>query len=147
MKRVDFVETEYGKFFNRLNTIDPTPRKQIVTFVEWCFKNGFLDNLTKQDLEDFYDGDFLPLLKNHKITIGFDFWTFDKGDYFIRVGIDPSKYFNKVSSSSILVRFPMSKRAEKRFYKLLNALLDTKSSISKIWFKDAGTCWYGSFYD
>lgn len=116
---------------------------QLLNFYNWLYENDFLRNLTQFDYDFWlidYDGLCLPLLKNHKITIGIDVWE----DY-CRIGIDPSDCFNKISQCSILVRFPLSKKEEKRFYNTLEKLLDKKSSYSKDWFNQASTSWHGSY--
>ena len=150
MKHNDFIKTEYDKFFNHVDALDFTEKKQIVTFLKWCFKNRFFDNISDEDFEYFYEDTEclrLPLLRTKDITIGVDYWTsLDKRDNYCRVGIDPTRCFNKISQCSIVMHFPItSKREEKRFYDLLNTLLDKKSTISKEWFQCASSEWYGAY--
>lgn len=117
---------------------------QLLQFIQWLYDNDFLRNLTQFDYECLMDDDFdylsLPILRNHKIAIGIDIW-----DDFCRIGIDPSECFNKTSQCSIVARFPLSKREEKRFYNTLEKLLDKKTDYSKDWFRQASQSWYGSF--
>lgn len=151
MKHNEFLEKEYDKFFTHIEKNDFTEKKQITTFIKWLFDKGFLDNMSDKDFEWFYeetDRIYLPLLTNHKITIGIDYWDLDRQRKYCRVGIDPSNCFNKISSCSIIERFPInSKREEKQFYKLLETLLDKKSNISKDWFRVASSSWYGSYHN
>lgn len=117
---------------------------QLLQFLQWLYDNDFLRNLTQFDYECLMDEDFdylsLPILRNHKIAIGIDIW-----DGFCRIGIDPSECFNKTNQCSIIARFPLSKREEKRFYNTLEKLLDKKTDYSKDWFRQASKSWYGSF--
>jgi len=142
MKRSEFLEKEYNKFFSHVEELDNTKDRQILRFLEWCFEKGFLDNIEEKDLEYFYEENErldLPFLTNHKITIGIEEWPSGT----VRVGIDPTACFNKTKDSSIYVKFPMTKRYEKTFYKTLEAILDKKSNISKNFFKVAGSSWCG----
>ena len=143
MKRIEFINDHYERFFNQIERNDFTESKQITAFVKWCFEHGFLDNLTRDDLEQFYeypDKIYLPFFKNHRITIVVDYW-----DNYCRLYIDPTSCFDKPSKCSIVMKLPMTKRDEKAFYKLLDSILDTKSHISKEWFKNAAESFYGSY--
>ena len=117
---------------------------QITDFFSWCIDHGMMANITDEDLEWCYENNSLslPLLNSHKITIGIDFWADNK----IRIGVDPSYCYNKVASSSIIAILPLkSRRNIVGFYRLLEQLLNKNTDISRRWFKDASTCWYGSF--
>jgi len=141
MKRADFMEHEYDRFLRHISGFDCTERKQLVTFVKWCLDNGFLDNLSDRDLEYFYSAEKyidLPVLKNHGIAVYID----DR----YAVGIDPADCFNKVYTCSILFKFPMSARDEKRLYKLLDNLVNRKTRVSREWFKTASECWHGEYF-
>lgn len=141
------IERRYDEFFATAEEKDFTKDKQLTALMKWCFDNGFLDNLTEDEINDFLDKDNaclfdLPLLKQHGITIGVDVF-----DTYARVGIDPTEVFDKISKCSIVVRMPFtSKREQARFYKLLGTLLDRKSSVSKDWHKLAGGMWYGAYF-
>lgn len=155
MKHIDFIENEYEKFFTHIEDLDFTENGQITTFVKWCFDNGFLDNMTEFDFDWFYscsDCINLPLLKNHGVAICIEYWAGNdihtgKPYRYCRVGVDPAKCFDKTSKCSILMYFPMTKRAEKAFYKLLNGILDKSSNISREWFNCACSSWYGSYFN
>ncbi len=144
MKKVEFLEKEYQKFFEHVEMVDPTEKKQVVTFLKWCFEHDFLNNLSEMDLEYFYEDDQnldLPILRNHHVVIGLESYA-----GVIHVGIDPDKAFNKTKQCSIIMEFPItSKREEQQFYKTLDILLDTKTPQSKYWFANAGHMWYGEF--
>lgn len=148
MKKSEFIEQYYGRFFTHIDELDFTKDKQISGFLMWCFDNGFLDNISEEDIEYFCEENdtiYLPLLRNHKITIGTDHIITSNYESFY-VGIDHSDCFNKVRQCSIVIRFPItSKREEKVLYKTLNAILDKKSVISKYWFNHSSTMWYGSY--
>lgn len=118
--------------------------QQFIDFLKWCIDHDMMANVTDEDLNYCYENDSLtlPLFTNHGITISANVEV--NGD--VQIGIDPSSCFNKNSSSSIIALLPLkSKREITRFYKLLDKVFDKKSSVSKDWFKEAPTCWYGSF--
>ena len=121
--------------------LDSISNKQLADFFKWCINNDMMANITSEDLEDYYEYQCLPLLTNNGITIGVDICT----DGTIQIGIDPTACFDKTSKSSIIAILPLSKRETNRFYKLLEQIMNKKSNISKKWFKEAPTCWFGSF--
>lgn len=121
---------------------------QLMEFIQWCYNHKFLDNLSEKDIEysieekDFY----LPLLSNNKMIIAIQDFSWLGTSNKIRIGIDPSACFNKPSQCAIMAYLPFtSKREEKRFYKLLEGILDKKSNIRKDFFKKANTCFCGEF--
>lgn len=132
------------KFLNFVNKNTINSNKQFTDFFRWCIDHDMFANISDEDLEWCYENETLdlPLLKNHGITIGANIW--DEG--IVKIGIDPSSCFNKVSDSSIVAVLPLnSKRELVRFYNLLEQIFDTKSDISKKWFKEASTSWCGEF--
>lgn len=138
-------ELECNKFFTYISDeFDTTKDKQLAQFLQWCLNNGFFENITDDDIDFFYEYGSLPLLKNHHITIGIEYWK-GYGDYAL-VGIDPSKCFNKTKQCSIVAKLPLtSKREEKQFYKLLDIILDYKNPFTKEWFKSASSSWFGEY--
>lgn len=133
-------KTEYKRFFNTVEKHDNTPRKQYTKFLKWCFDNGFFNNISDENIDNYYIYEYLPLLKNNGIYIG-TYILKDKAT----VGIDPSKCFNKISQCSIIINFPVSKREEQRIYKLLEILINDKNKQTKAWKKEAKEYWYGSY--
>ena len=130
------------KFMNFVQS--NTTNQPFADFLKWCIEHDMFANVTDEDLEWCYDAKEidLPLLKNHGITIG----AYIYGNNKVMVGIDPSACFNKTSESSIVAVLPLnSKREQVRFYDLLEQIFDKKSAVSKEWFKDASTSWYGEF--
>lgn len=125
------------------NDLDNTEYKE---FIDFIYRNGFFNNASEEDLSwNLGDdckkyGTSISTLKNNGIAIGMDFFR-DK----VRVGIDPTKFFNKTRDCSIIVYFPIGKREYKSFIKLLCRLMDRKDSISKLWFKESGGMWCGGF--
>lgn len=115
---------------------------QLLKFYKWLYNHDFLRNLTKFDYDFINEENYLSLsiIRNHKIGIGIDVW-----DNYCRIGIDPSECFDKISRCSIVARFPLSRREERRFYNTLDKILDKRSEYSKDWFRQASTSWYGSF--
>lgn len=148
MKKSEFIEQYHDRFFTHIDKLDFTKDKQISRFLMWCFDNGFLNNISKEDIEYFYEENdmiYLPLLRNHKITIGTDHIITSNYESFY-VGIDPSDCFDKVRRCSIVISFPItSKREENVFYRTLDTILDKKSVVSRYWFKHSSTMWYGSY--
>ena len=132
------------KFLDFVSKDTINNNQQFTDFLKWCIEHDMMANVTDEDLNYCYENDSLdlPLFTNHGITISADVRV--NGD--VQIGIDPSSCFNKNSSSSIIALLPLkSKREITRFYKLLDKVFDKKSSVSKDWFKEAPTCWYGSF--
>lgn len=143
MKRSEFEENEYDRFFKSVEEKDKTEGKQVTAFLKWCYDNKFMDNISDEELNFFYEENdiFLPLLSNKDMTIGIEHY----GDKY-RIGIDPRKQFNKTGQCSILYEFPIkSKREEKQLYKTLDMLLENKSEEAKYWYKEAGSLWYGEY--
>lgn len=138
--RLFLDKTEYTRFFNTIILRDNTRNKQYTKLIKWCFDNGFFHNLTDEDIDNYYIWDCLPVLKNNGMCIG----SYELKDG-ILVGIDPSKCFDKTSRSSILVKLPLTKRDETRFYNLLNTLLDSKQKQTKAWKREAPALWYGEY--
>ena len=147
MRRKDFINNEYNKFFAKVEKCDYTETKQITAFVKWCFDNHFLDGITREDLFYFYEDNelYLPLMKNGDIMIGLVYYVKDnRPNCFI--GIDPVGCYDCVSDCSIVMYFPItSKREEGRFYNTINALLDKKSVTAKEWFNREKSTWIGAY--
>ena len=144
MKHQDFLDTEYTKFFNSVEEKDITPKKQITTFLKWCFDKGLLDDISDKELECFYNKNYisLPLLSNKSITVGIEPYN----NYYY-VGIDPKKCFNKTNQCSILFMLPItSKREEEQLYNTLEMLLENKSKEAKYWYKEAGHLLCGDYF-
>ncbi len=148
--RLFLNETEYNRFFKTVEMMDKkyiqqkNGELQLVKFFKWCFDNGFLDNLTDENIDQFYIYKSLPLLKNNGICVGMDMgeWLKYGG---IKIGIDPTNCFDKTRTCSIIANLPMSKREEDRFYRLLNRLTDKKDKQSIEWRREASADWYGSY--
>lgn len=140
--RLFLDENEYNKFFTFVEKNDNTNNKQLTSFLKWCFDNGFFLNITDEDIDFCYEYDelYLPLLKHNHITIGIDTYY-----NYARIGIDPSKCFNKTSQCSIIAQLPLCKRDNNHFYKILNTIMDKKNPQSREWFKNANTYWYGDY--
>ena len=117
---------------------------QLNNFFIWLYENNFLKNLEEKDFKYIIENNdlCLPLLKQNKITIGMNII---ENTNFVRIGIDPSDCFNKISSCSIIVKLPLSKRDEKQFYTILEKLIENKSKYSKDWRKIASESWCGEF--
>ena len=130
MKNNEINEEEYNRFFKFVDNLDNIKDKQLTKFLKWCFDNGFFENISDDDL------------KNNGITIGIDFY--GKSETAL-IGIDPSKCFNKIKTSSILINLPLSKREEKQMYKYLDKLLDKKNELSIDWRRYAKEYWYGEY--
>ena len=140
LKDIEKVE----KFLDFINNETINTNKQFADFLHWCINHEMFANITDDDLDWCYEEKDidLPLLKNHGITIGANILN----DGTVVIGIDPSSCFNKTSSSSIVTVLPLnSKRELSRFYSLLGQLFDKKTAVSKKWFKEASTSWYGEF--
>lgn len=120
--------------------------KQYVDFVHLLYDNGFFHNISDSDIEwntstDSENHEFsLGTLKNNGISIGTYF-----NDDSVLFGLDPSSCFNKTSTCSFLVRFPMSKREYKLFLMVFTKLLDTKSTFRRDWEKVAAKSWCGAY--
>lgn len=120
--------------------------KQYADFVVLLYDNGFFHNISNSDIEwntgtDHENHEFLlGTLKNNGISIGTYF-----NDDSVLFGLDSSSCFNKTSTCSILVRFPMSKREYKLFLMVFTKLLDTKSTFRRDWEKVASSSWCGSY--
>lgn len=120
--------------------------KQYADFVVLLYDNSFFHNISNSDIEwntgtDHENHEFLlGTLKNNGISIGTYF-----NDDSVLFGLDPSSCFNKTSTCSILVRFPMSKREYKLFLMVFTKLLDTKSTFRRDWEKVASSNWCGSY--
>ena len=143
MKR-KLLEGEYSGIMKHVARCDFTKDGQIKTFIEWCKDKGFLDNLDYSDLIDFYksnDHIDLPILRYNGIGIGIR----STKDVFV-VGIDPLRDFTSVSKASIIMNFPItSKREAKKFYNMLEDLLDKNTQRSKDWRREAGSMWCGAY--
>lgn len=119
---------------------------QYTDFVHVLFDNGFFHNISDSDIEwnigtGSENHEFsLDTLKNNGISIGAYFNNND-----VLFGLDPSSCFNKTSTCSILVRFPMSKRDYRLFLTVFNKLLDNKSTFRKAWERAAPSSWCGAY--
>ncbi len=142
IKNNEINEEEYIRFFKFINNLDNIKDKQLTKFLKWCFDNGFFENISDDDIDDFYEYEYMRLLKNNGITIGIDFY--GKSETAL-IGIDPSNCFDKIRTSSILINLPLSKREEKQMYKYLDKLLDKKSDLSIDWRRYAKEYWYGKY--
>ena len=138
-------ETENKRFFTFVHRLDKTPNKQIEEFLRWCYEHGFMDYLSDADIDFCYEHDCiaLPLFKKNHICIGMNIS--DDGTS-AKVGIDPTRCFDKTSKCSIIAALPInSKRENKQFYKALDNLLDSNNYFTKEWFRNASTCWCGDY--
>lgn len=120
--------------------------KQYANFVHLLYDNNFFHNISYSDIEwntgtDTENHEFsLGTLKNNGISIGAYI-----NDDDVLFGLDPSSCFNKTSTCSILVRFPMSKREYKLFLMVFTKLLDNKSTFRKEWERAAPSSWCGTY--
>lgn len=139
--RLYFDTEEYNRFFNTVGLRDNTPDKQLVRFYKWCYDNEFFENITDDDISDYYIYNCLPCLKNNGICIGGYPWV----DGFL-IGIDPSKCYEKPNRSSIIIEFPItSKREENKLYRLLDTIVDDKQRQARDWKKAAKELWNGDY--
>jgi hypothetical protein len=124
MTHTEFIEKEYNRFFENIQYHDYTNNKQIVTFMNWCFDNNLLDNLTEKDLYNFYgESDFLnlPLLKNHSITVVIEMWLNS-----CKIGVSPTEDFTDMKNCSVLIFLPCTEEEEQEFYKTINQMIKEK---------------------
>lgn len=145
------IENRYNDIMTVVYSKDSTDRKQITKFVAWLINNDFLDNLSEIDIDDFIEEACsttstigFPLLKRKDITVDF-YMSNDYNSSFLTFGMDPTKCWDKLNKSSIICTFPMSKRNETLLYDRLNAIIDRKTIISKDWFKNAASSFYGAY--
>lgn len=104
--------------------------EQFASFVDTLAESGFLNSVTSAEMKDTIlekDFQYLPLMRIDKIMVGITICD----NVNTIVGIDPAKYFNKISQCAILVHFPMSKNDYKIFENVFKKILEEKSSIRK----------------
>ena len=137
-------EEMYNKFFSLVAATDSKTKSngQFTKFFYWLYENNFLHNISKEDYEYAIEENelYLPSIVYNKIKIGINIW-----NTYHCIGIDPLNCFDKTSKCSILVRFPLSKREENRFYRLLAQLTNEKNSMRRNWLRNASTYYYGSY--
>lgn len=114
---------------------------QSINFLDFINSIGFFSEFDEDDCECINDGIFEATSTYNKIVIGIKMY-----DNFVRFGIDPSKCFDSINRSSIIIQFPMSKREEHRVYRLIHEIFNTKSDLHKRWVNEAPSSWYGEFY-
>ena len=137
------IEKHHDKIFGFVHDHDRTGG-QLANFLEWCYDNGFFNNLTQEDIDDICteeNGIWLPMLKNNGIGIG----GYEYVGRFL-IGIDPIDCYDKPNQCSVIAVFPIkSKRELNRFYKFMENILDNQSPQYKDWIRNASTSWYGSY--
>ena len=124
MTHTEFIEKEYNRFFENIQYHDYTSNKQIVTFMNWCFDNELLDNLTEKDLYDFYgESDFLnlPLLKNHGITVAIEMWLNS-----CKISVSSTEDFTDMKNCPVSIFLPCTEEEEQEFYKTINQMIKEK---------------------
>ena len=110
--------------------------EQTVNFLDYLYNVGFM-----RDMEELHAPMFETEFTHNKIKVAMM-----KQDEYIIFGIDPTKCFDKLTRSSIILKFPMSKREYHRALKIIFNIMDEKSDLHKRWIKEAPTSWYGAFY-
>ena len=63
MKNNEINEEEYNRFFKFVDNLDNIKDKQLTKFLKWCFDNGFFENISDDDIDDFYEYESIRLLK------------------------------------------------------------------------------------
>lgn len=115
--------------------------KQTVDFLEYLHNTGFIDVVNNDDMKDLTTPMFFTKFTHNGIKIAMM-----KCDGHTLFGVDPSNCFDKLTRSSIILKFPMSNREYHRAFKLMFEILNKNSNLHKRWIKEAPTSWYGAFY-
>ena len=115
--------------------------EQTINFLDYLHNIGFMNDLSNEDMEDLHTPMFYTKFAHNKIKVAMM-----KQDGHILFGIDPTKCFDKLTRSSIILKFPMSKREYHRAFKVIFDIMNEKSDLHKQWIKEAPTSWYGAFY-
>lgn len=111
-------------------------------FVNKLFAKGFFNNIPEYEIECSLEDEEIVFseFNNGKIQIVIEYID----DKHI-VGIDPANCFDKISKSSVIAYFPMSKREYARFSSFFDKLTDTKSKIYRDWKKEAPSSFCGAY--
>lgn len=105
--------------------------EQTINFLDYLHNVGFINDIDEYESRFTHNGIRVAMRK--------------ESDY-ILFGIDPAKCFDKLTRSSIILKFPMSKREYHRAFKVIFEIMNKKSDLHKRWMKEAPTSWYGEFY-
>lgn len=123
---------------------------QIRDFINFLINTKFFCNVEEKDLDEAMKCEKpenlrLPVLTSKDgISCDFNTCVID-GVYTLDVGIDPKNCFDKLGKCSILCRFPMGTREFKRCIATLEMITDTKTTMSRLWMKNADGKFYGEF--
>ena len=121
---------------NNLKTDDENFNK----FIDIINSNNFFNQLNNNEIKEMLEDTSFINLTNNNIKI-----SIYKKENEILVGMDPTKYFNKLNDCSVLIHFPMKKRSFQLFENFLSKIFDEKNDLYKQWIETSRYSWNGEF--